>query len=332
MEHPRASPQTAGSRARVAVICRRGAAAAWATARGVVLGLLLARAGPAGTPHSAPTRSPAAGEAERERSSPAELRSLILGFSGLAGRLTARELRYRSLPPFTDLTCGLVIKSKSDSGPGATKPTWCFENARADFCGGRFACQAQLSFQPEGRTLSLKARLAGVKLDEFTRKVGRVVTPGILGGEIELTLGSKGREELHGTASAHIRGGNLGRFPVVLSIVSFLTLGFPRLEQEVIEEADFRVTIAPRAIIFQRAELRSRGGGFVLRAERGGTAGYDGTLNFYFRPVIAPSVIAGVPVVGAVAEEIVKKVRERGMRLKVTGTISKPEFQWAAFN
>ncbi|MHC5055977.1 MAG: hypothetical protein ACYTKD_14805 [Planctomycetota bacterium] len=253
----------------------------------------------------------------------AELRAFvksILGVKGTRGHIRAKSVTWRNFPPATDVNAALQITEDGD---------WCFENLRGDQCGGRMMGRADIRFGGPDRKFDFAAKWVGVRLEEVTRYTKRPVTPGILSATAELKVTSKGREGLSGDIKLQLRNGNLGRFPMVLKTLSLLS--FPGIEKEGIENADARMTLTPRAIVFQDLSLGSTDGAFRLVGERLSSVSYEGKLDVYFRPVIESRLLARVPAVGELVNKVIDDIQQRGMRIHVTGDTAAPRFQWAAF-
>ena len=246
-----------------------------------------------------------------------ELRKAVLGFSDLVGRVSARKLTYWHLPPLTDVRGRIHLKGKS----------WRFENMTADICGGRVSSEARIDFLEDGvRRFRLDANVAGAKLEEVTRFFNYPVMGGDLSGRLRLNATSE-KKTLHGRAEFHLRNADLGKLPLALKAVSFIFLGFPQLQEEKISQADGHATLTPRGLVFQDLSLRSETGTFSIEAERNGTVSYKGEANIYFRPVFGTGVAGAIPIL----PELLKTIRERGGRVRVTGSIYEPKFKWAAF-
>ena len=240
----------------------------------------------------------------------------ILGFRDLAGRVSARRLTYKSFPPATDLSGRVRI----------TKGCWHFEAITADMCGGDVSAEAAIDFLEGRRRFRLRANVENALLGDLTRFYDYSVMGGFISGRFEMSATSV-KGSLHGSAEFHVRGGDLGRFPIALKVVSFIFLDFPRHQKEIISEADGHVTLTPRGLVFQDLSLRSETGAFSLEAERNGRIDYKGEIDLYFRPVFEEGltkVIPGLP-------EIIDAIRGRGGRVRVTGTIKEPKFKWGAF-
>jgi hypothetical protein len=261
---------------------------------------------------------------------PAAFVEKIVGFSDIRGEVKAEKLTYWSFPPFTDFKSRLRIAADGD---------WHFENGTAEICGGRMVnAQSLIDFDKgkEGiREFRVAAELVGARLEEFSRDMGATVTPGEITGRAVLRVTSEGREGLSGRAEFALRRGDLARLPFVVKALSFLTLsGFSK---HPLEEADIRITIAPRALVFEELVLRTRDGGFTIVAERGGPRSgfitYDGKLNVHLRPRFTTEfleTLARVPG-GDIVVRLLAALKERGGRLHVTGTANDPKFQWAPF-
>ncbi len=249
------------------------------------------------------------------------LRRAVLGFSDLVGRVSTRKLTFRKLPPVTDVRGQVRI-----TGEG-----WRFENVTGDICGGRVSAEAAIDFLHDfpgkkTRRFRLRANIAGANLEDITRHYDVAVMPGSISGRLELSVASE-KGSLHGRAEFHIRKADLGRMPLAIKAVSFIFLGFPRLQDEVISQADAHLTLTPRGLVFQDLSLRSGSGAFSIEAERNGTINYKGEINLYFRPVFEEGfakVIPGLP-------EVIHAIRGRGGRVRVTGTVHEPKFKWGAF-
>lgn len=294
---------------------------------------------------ASPTPS-SAGEGPPEAPAETDTRTFltkVLGFSGLVGRVKAEKLTYWGFPPFTGLKCRLTITKDGD---------WRFENTTARVSGGRMVnAQSVIDFDPPSasgpfrgpkarkrkglREFRVAAEFVDVRLEEFSRHMGAPVTPGEVTGHAALRITSEGRKGLSGRAAIHLRRGDLGRLPFVVKTLSFLTLsGFSK---KPIEEADARITIAPRALVFEELVLRTRDGGFKIVAERGGPRSgyitYDGRLDFHFRPSFTSEFLEALGTVpgGDIVVKLLAAFKERGGRVRVTGTAKEPKFQWAAF-
>ena len=244
----------------------------------------------------------------------------ILGVRGTRGHIKAKSVKWRAFPPATDLDASLQITE--DGG-------WRLEKMQGDQCGGRMTGSAAIRFGSADRRFNFAARWIGVRLEEVTRYIKRPVIPGIVSASADITMTSKGREGLSGDVKLSLRNGNLGGFPMVLKALSLLS--FPGVNKEDIENADARMTLTPRAIVFQDLSLGSADGAFRLKAERLGSIGYDGKLDVYFRPEIGKGLLASVPVAGDLVNKILDDITKRSMRIHVTGDTGSPRFQWAAF-
>ncbi len=244
----------------------------------------------------------------------------ILGVRGARGHIRAKSVTWKSFPPATDLSANLHITKDGD---------WRLENMRGDQCGGRMTGRADIRFGGPDRRFDFAASWVGVRLEEVTRYTKRPVTPGILSASAEIRLTSKGREGLSGDARVKLRNGNLGRFPMVLKALAVLS--FPGIEKEEIANADARMTLTPRAVVFQDLSLSTTDGAFRLVAERLGSVGYEGTLDLYLRPEIEPGFLARVPLAGELVNKIIDDILQRGMRIHVTGDAASPRLLWAAF-
>jgi hypothetical protein len=244
----------------------------------------------------------------------------ILGIKGARGHVRADSVKWRSFPPATNVNASLHITKDGD---------WRFENFTGDHCGGKVTGSAGIRFGGSDRSFSFSAKWIGVRLEEVTRYTKRPVTPGILSASAELKMTSQGRRGLSGDVRLQLRNGNLGRFPMVLKALSLLS--FPGIEKEEIENADARMTLTPRAIVFQDLSLGSTDGAFRLVGERLSSVSYEGELDIYFRPVIESRLLARVPAVGELVNKIIDDIQQRGMRIHVTGDTGSPRFQWAAF-
>jgi hypothetical protein len=244
----------------------------------------------------------------------------ILGVKGTRGHITAKSVTWRSFPPVTDVSASLQITKGGD---------WHLDNIRGDQCGGRMMGDAEIRFGGPDRKFEFAAKWVGVRLEEVTRYSKRPVTPGILSGRAKVTVTSKGRNGLSGEATVSVRNANLGRFPMVLSTLRLLSS--PGIEKEGIANADARMTLTPRAIVFQDLSMGTADGALQLVAERLGFIGYDGKLDVYFRPEIQKGLLASVPMGGDILNELIDGVLKRGMRIHVTGDSAAPRFQWAAF-
>ncbi len=252
----------------------------------------------------------------------------ILGFRDLVGEMQAETLTYWSFPPFTDVRCHLRITPGGD---------WRFENARADFSGGQVTAHAAIDFKRDKRgrkkirELRLRARFAGVRFEELARFMKYPATRGTVSSRVELRVTSEGRAGLSGEAEFRLRGGDLRRLPMIVRIYSFLS--FPGMDKAgmKVENVDARMTLTPRAIVFQDLTMSTSDGAFALRAERLGSVTYGGRLDFLFRPVIESRILKNVPIIGATLGKIIGDIEQRGMRVRVTGTAAEPRFNWAAF-
>jgi len=244
----------------------------------------------------------------------------ILGVKGTRGHIRAKSVTWRVFPPATDLSAALQITEEGD---------WRLEKMRGDQCGGRMDGRAEIRFGGSDRRFDFAAKWIGVRLEEVTRYLKRQVIPGIVTASADITMTSKGREGLSGDVRLSLRNGNLGGFPMVLKILSLLS--FPGVNKEDIENADARMTLTPRAIVFQDLSLGSADGAFQLKAERLGSIGYDGKLDVYFRPEIGKGLLASVPVAGDLVNKILDDITKRSMRIHVTGDTGSPRYQWAAF-
>jgi hypothetical protein len=246
----------------------------------------------------------------------------VLGFTDLVGSITVERFSYWTLPSATDLRCQLKI---TDTG-------WRFENVRAKYCGGDMMAEASIDYKKDGRELRFAAEIVGGKLEEFTRQIKYSVTPGRFSGRIGVCVTSAGVEGLHGSAEVHVRDANLGTLPVVLKAFTFLS--FPGIEKEELNEVDGHMTLTPRAIVFQSLTLRSHRSGpdsLSLQADRLGSVTYAGDLDLRFKPVIPSRIIPIVPVVGHPIDVVVSGIQQGIMRVRVTGTLTDPKFQWTPF-
>jgi len=243
----------------------------------------------------------------------------VLGFNDLVGDISVERFSYWTFPPATDLRCRLKI---SDEG-------WRFENVRANYCGGRVNAEAAIEHGEGGRQFRMKCEILGAQLEEFTRHIKYSVTPGRVSGMLVLNVTSEGLKGLHGSAEIHVRDAKLGTLPVVLKAFTFLS--FPGIEKEELSEVDGIMTLTPRAIVFQSLSLRSRTGSFSLQADRLGSVSYDGKLDLRFKPVIPSRLLKNVPVFGEITDLVIAGLQQGIMRVRVTGTISKPSFQWTPF-
>jgi len=244
----------------------------------------------------------------------------ILGVRGTRGHIKAKSVKWRAFPPATDVSAALQI---------AENGNWRLEKMQGDQCGGRMTGRAEIRFGSVDRRFDFAARWIGVRLEEVTRYIKRPVIPGIVSASADIAMTSKGREGLSGDVKVSLRNGNLGGFPMVLKALSLLS--FPGVNKEDIENADARMTLTPRAIVFQDLSLGSADGAFQLKAERLGSIGYDGKLDVYFRPEIGKGLLASVPVAGDLVNKILDDITKRSMRIHVTGDTGAPRFQWAAF-
>ncbi len=266
-------------------------------------------------------------------SDPAVFREKILGFSAVVGSVRVEKLTYWNLPALTDMRSRLRITPDGD---------WHFENSTSKFCGGRMTeASSVIDFDRVGkrgrkmREFRLAAEFAGIRFEELTRHAGMPVMPGEVSLRMGLRVTSEGRDGLSGRAELRLRKGDLGHLPFVVKTLSFLTLsGF---STEPREEIDARVTMPPRALVFEDLEFRTKSRSFRIVAERGGPAGgyvtYDGGINARFRPKFASELqrrLEGLP--GSdVIMEVLTKIKERGGRVQVTGSVYEPKFEWAPF-
>ena len=244
----------------------------------------------------------------------------VLGFEDLVGGVSARKLTFRKLPPATGLRGQVRIAGKN----------WHFENIRGDVCGGRASADAAVLKLPDDRgrrvkVFRLKMRVDAAKLEELTRFYDLPVMGGSVSGSVVLSASSEKRS-LHGKAEFNLRNADLGRLPLAIKAVSFVFLGFPRLQREIISQADGHVTLTPRGLVFQDLSLRSETGSFSIEAERNGTINYKGEIDLYLRPVFAEGVTRVVPGL----PEVIDAIRGRGGRVRVTGTVLERKFKWGA--
>lgn len=240
----------------------------------------------------------------------------IIGFRDLMGRVSARRLTYRSFPPVTDLRGRVRI----------TKKCWRFETITADMCGGDLSAVAAIDFLKDRRRFRLRANVVNALLSDLTRFYDYSIMRGFISGRFEMSATSV-KGSLHGSAEFHIRGADLVALPIALKAVSFISLSFPRLQKEIISEADGHLTITPRGLVFQDLSLRSETGAFSLEAERNGRIDFKGNIDLYFRPVFEEGLVKVIPGL----PEIIDAIRGRGGRVRVTGTIREPKFKWGAF-
>jgi hypothetical protein len=246
-------------------------------------------------------------------------RRTVLGFTDLVGDINVERFSYWTFPPAIDLRCRLKI---TDTG-------WRFENVRAKYCGGHVNAEAAIDYRDEGRQFRMKCEIVGARLEEFTRHIKYSVTPGRVNGRLILNVTSEGLKGLHGSAEIHVRQAELGTLPVILKAFTFLS--FPGIEKEELSQVDGIMTLTPRAIVFQSLSMRSRSGSFCLEADRLGSVSYDGKLDLRFKPVIPSRILKNVPVVGEAADLIISGLQQGIMRVRVTGTLSEPSFQWTPF-
>jgi hypothetical protein len=261
------------------------------------------------------------------------LRRAVLGFGGLDGSIEVKELSYWSFPPVKDITGVVRI---SDKG-------WRFENIRGDFCGGLMRTEAAIDFIPPTaeevarkgeeararREFALASTFTGARLEELCRSVEYPVTPGELDGGITLKVTSEGLAGLSGRASFSLRSSKLAELPLVVKVLSFLTLS--PIDNDPIEVAEARsIILTPQGMIFEDLTLRTRSGGFRVEAEPLGRISYDGSMQMNLRPFLklklgGAEALPGIDVAG----EILDKIKQRAARLRVSGNIREPRFQWA---
>lgn len=290
------------------------------------------RAGPVRT---APPGAPRDGDEPPDRATPAQsdpaaFMKRILGFSDLTGEVRAEKVTYWSFPPFVNLRSRLQIAADGD---------WHFANSTAEVCGGAMMNAKSVIDFDKGkkgiREFRVEADFAGLRLEEFTRHMKAPLTPGEVTGRAALRITSEGRQGLSGAARLRVRRGDLGRLPFMVKTLSFLTgSGF---RKHPIEEADARITIAPRALVFEELVMRTRDGGFKILSERGGPSSgfisYDGKLDFYFRPRFTTEFLETLSRIpgGDIVVKVLAAFKERGGRVHVTGTPNDPKFKWAPF-
>jgi len=262
------------------------------------------------------------GQAAKNPPAPGGLLDDLVGFDDLMGQFSVRRLTYSILPPVTDIRGRVHVAEKE----------WRFENAVAAWCGGSARGAVTVTFAEKGSAIDLDITIDGVELAEICRHFEYTAIPGQINGRIALRVDAEGN--VSGRAVARLRDSNLAQFPLVLNLLRLLNFD-PRAllpgqdaERGTITRADAEATFTPRGVVFQTLSLGTRDGAFTIEAERLGRIGYDGTLDLYFRPKVAPSFLEEFPFLDGPGGAF-RAIKERGGRVRAEGAVKDPVIRWA---
>lgn len=248
-------------------------------------------------------------------SAPPAPKDVLLRFQRGDGTIKIKEVDFRGVK-FTDVTGRMKIDGMK----------WRFDAIRGECYGGVLTGHATIDRGKEGRPLELSLSVGGAELHLLTEGLVGHGFKGRVSGEVEISYKGTATTHLAGRGSAVITGAELGRFPVVLKLLSLLRLAV--LKPDVMEVAEFHFVLTPRGVVFQFAEVRSGDGAIALRARRNGCLRYDGGLDFVIEPRIERRLLKRIPGLGDIFQEVFS-LFDRSLRVRVSGSLKEPKVSWA---
>ena len=243
-------------------------------------------------------------------------KEVLFRFRRGEGPVKVKQVDFRGLK-CTDVTARMKVDGME----------WRFDAIKGRFYGGVLAGDVVVDRGKRGRPFKLRLSVGGARLELITKVFAGREVSGRVSAELELTYKGTGTKHLAGRGSAMITGAEMGRFPVIVKLLSFLS--FPKLKRDVMEEAEFHFVLTPRGVVFQFAEVRTGNAALTLRVRRNSCLRYDGGLDFVIEPHIESSFLKHIPGLGDIVKELVGLFGRSSMRVKVSGSLKEPEVSWA---
>ena len=189
------------------------------------------------------------------------------------------------------------------------------------YCGGRINGSIEVDRTSQNGEYSGKFHFEKVSLqklmESFIKEQQKWI--GVCEGNIEFQGKGEDLKNFTAQGSAKLREGQLAEVPVLLSILKLLNLSLPKKES--FHTANLKYSVKDKIVNIEELEV------FSDSVELGciGTIGFDSTIDLTVVAGLNRETFSQIPFIGGLMDFVVGGVRKKLTKVRITGTLSKPD-------